>query len=227
MKQLIAITLVLVPLLPIALVLHRLVGLGHWLFTWLRGCAIVGLFAFSGLLLLAAYEVARLDYIPMGNTIAKVYIDDAVEESLVTIRYGDKEQSILMKGDAVKVSARAMYFSGFLKRLVPDTFLKVEQLENRYYEFEHDDSLKNLEVAKSALALPFVDTAFDGWLLLDVFEKTLSRIGIQRSSIAAEYIPIQKGAIYHLVWQGYGMEVVPANVAAQDGLGLAANLESQ
>lgn len=227
MKQVIAVVLMLFPLLPMALLLRQLTKTGAWFFTWLRGCAIVLLVGACALLSLTAFEVSRLDHIPLGKTIAEIHIDDAVEESLVTIKFEEHEKSVLMNGDAVKVSARAMQFSGPLKNILPDTFIKVEQLENRYFEFKTDDNPKSLPIDKRALALPLVQAQFDGWLVLDALKSPLEKIGVERSSVSAEYIPMVKGAIYHLVWQGYGMSVVPANTHAQEGLGLSESTADQ
>ena len=224
MNQFIAVVMMLFPLMPIAIVLRQLVAQGNWFFTWLRGCLIFGLGSACCLLALTAYEVARLDHIPTGQMIAEIHIEDAIEESLVTIRYGDNEKSILMNGDAVKVSARAMHFSGPLKYLLPDTFLKIEQLENRYFDFEVDENPKSLSVAERALTVPLLSGQFDGWLLLDTFRSPLEKIGVERANISAEYIPMVRGAIYHLVWQGDGMNVVPANNQAYEGLGLTGHV---
>lgn len=218
MKQFLAVVLMLLPLLPIAIMLKKFLAQGSWLLSWLRGCAIVGLAAVSCLFGLTAYEIMRLEYIPLGRSLAEIHIDDAVDDALVTIRYDGKEQSVLMDGDAVKVSARAVHFSGPVKHLIPDTFLKIDQVENRYFHFDYDESLKSIDVAKRAVAVPGFEGQFDGWLLLDFFKKSLQRIGIHRSIVSAEYIPMVRGSIYHLVWQGYGMEVVPANNPAYESL---------
>jgi len=218
MKQFLAVALMLLPLLPIAFLLNKLLSQGSWLLAWLRGCAVVGLMSVFFLFGLTAYEIMRLDYIPLGSSLAEIHIDDAVDESLVTIRYGDKEQSVLMDGDAVKVTARAVHFSGPVKQLIPEAFLKIDQIENRYFHFEHDESIKSLDVAKRSVSVPGIDSQFDGWLLLDFFKRSLGSIGIHRSTISAEYIPMVPGSIYHLVWQGYEMEVLPANNPAHESL---------
>lgn len=221
-----AAALIAILFLPIGLFLFiafRLARRGPWLITWLRGTSVFLNIGICLLLIVTAVEVFRLDGVEIGDVAAEVLIEDAVGEFLITVDSSNASVSALLQGDAVTLSFRSMTFSGPLNSIFEEPLLGLGEIKSRFYDFESETLSRNISLDSTAIDVPLEKRQLTAWGLLSPFSPLLDKIGIHTGHFTVEYIPLQKNAIYDLVWKGTHFKVEPANTEAQKALFLTSS----
>lgn len=218
MGEAIIILLMMVPLTVLLFASMLAVRQGPWLMAWLRGNSFIFCLFLSAIALLISVEMLKLTPYPIGENMAEVHIEDAVDQFLVTVHVDEEESSSLLEGDSVKLTFRSLRFRGLLNTLMPDTLLGLESIDSRFFDFESQNLTRNVSVDGLQVSVPLFGSSLTSWSILERLKPGLEAIGIETGSFTVEYLPMQKDAIYTVRWEGYGFEVVAANLAAQRAL---------
>ncbi len=214
-------SLIAILLLPIGIFLflaYWLARRGAWLITWLRGSTVFLSLGLCFLFVLTAAEVLQLRGTEAGEVVAEVAIEDAVGEYLITVNSSAESVSALLEGDAVTLAFRSMSFSGPLSGLFTQPLIGLGEIQSRFYDFESESLSRHIALEKTAIDVPLEKTQLTAWRMLSPFSALLDGLGIHTGQITVEYIPLEKNALYDLVWQGQVFKVVPANSEAQKAL---------